>query len=162
METPTSEADTEHLGDKVRMHKIDDAGQLPGWAPREKVVDFFHTTMKPYHDSREDVDRALEYAFSDGPGQGGFLVLAEENERLLGALLMLDTGMRGYVPPNILLFVTVHPDHRGRGLGGRIIDHSLAQCDGDVKLHVEYDNPAKRLYERIGFSTKYAEMRLSR
>jgi hypothetical protein len=27
---------------------------------------------------------------------------------------------------------------------------------------VEYDNPAKRLYERMGFSTKYAEMRWQR
>jgi hypothetical protein len=24
---------------------------------------------------------------------------------------------------------------------------------------VEYDNPAKRLYERVGMKTKYAEMR---
>jgi len=98
----------------------------------------------------------------DAPGEGGFLILAEEKGTLLGALLMLNTGMTGFVPPNILLFVTVHPDHRGRGLGRKIIDHSVAQCDGDVKLHVEYDNPAKRLYERVGFTTKYAEMRLSR
>ncbi|MDK2978441.1 MAG: hypothetical protein PWP52_1155, partial [Bacteroidales bacterium] len=32
----------------------------------------------------------------------------------------------------------------------------------DVKLHVEYDNPAKRLYERLGMTTKYAEMRLKK
>jgi len=25
---------------------------------------------------------------------------------------------------------------------------------------VEYDNPAKRLYERLGFRSRYAEMRL--
>lgn len=162
METPASEADTDNRTSEIRMHRIDDASGFPDWAPREAVVDFFHTTMKPYNDAPEDVNRALDYAFSKADGEGGFLILAEEKGTLLGALLMLNTGMRGFVPPNILLFVTVHPDHRGRGLGRTIIDHSVAQCDGDVKLHVEYDNPAKRLYERVGFTTKYAEMRLVR
>ena len=36
-----------------------------------------------------------------------------------------------------------------------------ASVEGDTKLHVEYDNPAKRLYERLGFENKYAEMRWS-
>ena len=49
-----------------------------------------------------------------------------------------------------------------RGIGGRLIEHCLGLCNGDVKLHVEYDNPAKRLYERLGFESKYAEMRWTR
>ena len=53
----------------------------------------------------------------------------------------------------------MRPDLRGQGLGRRIIEEACGGLDGAVKLHVEYDNPAKRLYERIGFSTKYAEMR---
>ena len=44
-------------------------------------------------------------------------------------------------------------------LSKEIVEESFKHCDGDVKLHVEYDNPAKRLYERIGFTNKYAEMR---
>lgn len=75
---------------------------------------------------------------------------------------MLKTGMKGYIPENILLFVTVTPDSRGLGVGKRLIEKSIALCEGNVKLHVEYDNPAKRLYERIGFTTKYADMRLVR
>ncbi len=67
--------------------------------------------------------------------------------------------MKGYVPENILLFVAVDPAHRNRGTGGWLIREALARCAGAVKLHVEYDNPAKRLYERLGFRSKYAEMR---
>ncbi|MBD3160821.1 MAG: GNAT family N-acetyltransferase [Candidatus Eisenbacteria bacterium] len=115
--------------------------------------------MKPYHDRVEDIQRGLDYGFSDRPSEGGFLLLGELDGRLVGALLMLRTGMKGYIPENILLFVGVHPDMRGRGLGTKIIERAFAEVDGDIKLHVEQDNPAKRLYERLGFTNPYAEMR---
>jgi ribosomal protein S18 acetylase RimI-like enzyme len=67
--------------------------------------------------------------------------------------------MKGYVPENFLLMVAVDPSTRGKGIGAQIINRSFELADGDVKLHVEYDNPAKRLYERLGMTSKYAEMR---
>jgi len=142
-------------------HPVTANSEFPAWAPREDVVRFFHETMKPYHDEIPDVENALDYALVPGKGQGGFVMLAHRGETLLGALCMLNTGMSGYIPENILLFVSVSPDARGQGIGGKLIEHCLDRCEGDVKLHVEYENPAKRLYERLGFSTKYAEMRWS-
>lgn len=139
--------------------RIDHWSEFPVWASRERMAAYFHETMVPYNDSLEDVNRALEYAFEPGAGQGGFLALVHRDEQLLGACLMLKTGMKGYIPEWILLMVTVDPDTRGQGIGRRLIDYCLNEADGNVKLHVEYDNPAKRLYERIGFTTKYADMR---
>ena len=144
---------------KPELIRVDKESELPEWADRDAVAAFFNQTMVPYHDTFEDVQSALDYLFSDAKGEGGFLVLAREDDRLVGALAMLRTGMKGYVPGWILLFVTVDPSMRGKGLGRQIIEYSLEQCDGPVKLHVEYDNPAKRLYERLGFTSKYAEMR---
>ncbi|MEA3316912.1 MAG: GNAT family N-acetyltransferase, partial [Bacteroidota bacterium] len=73
--------------------------------------------------------------------------------------IMNKTGMSGYIPENILVYVAVDAEKRGHGIGGQIVEKSFELADGDVKLHVEYDNPAKRLYERCGMTTKYAEMR---
>jgi len=146
----------------THLHLVRRPAEIPAWTDREGLVRFFHDHMKPYEDEVPDIEDALDYAFSPSDRAGGFLVLAGGGEELVGALLMLRTGMSGYVPPNILLFVGVRDDLRGRGLGGRIIARALEECEGDVKLHVEYDNPAKRLYERIGFTTEYAEMRLKR
>jgi ribosomal protein S18 acetylase RimI-like enzyme len=143
----------------VQFTRIENWNEFPGWASRERMAVYFHETMKPYHDTPEDVSRALDYAFEPGKGQGGFLVLVHRNEHLLGACLMLKTGMKGYIPEWILLMVTVDPETRGQGVGRKLIEFCLNEADGDVKLHVEYDNPAKRLYERIGFTTKYADMR---
>ena len=146
----------------INYTKLTAVDQFPAWAPREKVVEFFHTTMKPYEDRREDISSALDYAFSGEKYAGGFLMLAEADGALAGALLMLDTGMGGYIPEHVLLFVTINPDLRGQGIGGELIRRSLAECTGSVKLHVDFDNPAKRLYERLGFKHCYAEMRLPR
>lgn len=139
--------------------KITCAGDFPDWAPRDHLVRFFHETMKPYHDSLPDVERGLDYALE--PSREGFIMVARDASGFLGALTMLDSGMGGYIPRWILLFVSVEPEARGRGVGGRLIERALSECDGPVKLHVEYDNPARRLYERLGFQSKYAEMRWS-
>jgi ribosomal protein S18 acetylase RimI-like enzyme len=139
--------------------KIADESAFPDWARRDVVARFFHETMKPYHDSLEDVQSALDYGLVPGKGAGGFLMLVHEDEELLGACLMLRTGMSGYVPEYILLFVSVAPEARGRGVGSRLIMRCIEESGTDVKLHVEYDNPAKRLYERLGFTSDYAEMR---
>jgi len=148
------------MSKKLEFTKVESFDQIPAWITRDQLVEYFHTTMKPYEDKPEDILRALGYAFN--PARGGLLMLAQLEGKLAGALLMLKTGMSGYVPENILVFVTVTPGLRGKGIGRLLIDHSVEQCSGGVKLHVEYDNPARRLYERIGFTTKYAEMRLAR
>lgn len=139
--------------------RITPADSLPVWTNRHEVVHFIYENMKPWHDTIEDIERALDYMFL---GPGGFLMLVQQKETLAGLLLMLNTGMKGFVPENILLMVSVDPRLRGRGIGKMLIETSLAACEGDVKLHVEYDNPARRLYEKIGFISKYAEMRYQR
>lgn len=147
---------------QIELVKVEKEEEFPSWAPRSEVVIFLHENMKPYEDTEEDIGRGLDYALSKEGGKGGFLTLARYQGELTGVLVMLQTGMKGYVPENILLFVGVRPQLRGKGIGQQLIERSLAECKGDVKLHVEYDNPAMRLYKRVGFASKYAEMRYQR
>jgi ribosomal protein S18 acetylase RimI-like enzyme len=39
---------------------------------------------------------------------------------------------------------------------------AIGMAEGDIALHVEPDNPAKILYEKLGFTSKYLEMRLKK
>ncbi len=146
----------------LKLHEIHKPDDLPAWITRDQLVQFLHESLKPYEDAVPDIERALDYVFKVDGGRGGFILIGEIDQKPVGALVMLHTGMKGYIPEDILLFVAVDPSTRGQGLGRKIIDKALSLCPGDVKLHVEYDNPAKRLYERIGFTTKYAEMRYHR
>jgi ribosomal-protein-alanine N-acetyltransferase len=136
------------------------AGQaLPAWTNRDALARFLHEYLKPYQDTPPDIRRGLDDALENRPSPGGFVLLARLEAKLAGVLVMLRTGMSGYVSENLLLFVAVDSALRGHGIGATLVRAAIDRCDGDVKLHVEYDNPAKRLYERLGFGTKYAEMR---
>jgi ribosomal protein S18 acetylase RimI-like enzyme len=62
----------------------------------------------------------------------------------------------GFISPEIPeLSVGVAPEHRGRGVGTALLEALVerAQQEGApaLSLSVEEDNPALRLYERLGF-----------
>jgi GNAT superfamily N-acetyltransferase len=126
---------------------------------KEDFIEFLHTHLGQFGDTRAAIAKAVEYAFSESEGKGGFLVAAYLGENLVGAVVINDTGMSDYVPEHLLVYIAVHGDARNKGVGAEIMDAVFSMCKGNVALHVEYDNPAKRFYERLGMTSKYAEMR---
>lgn len=126
---------------------------------RENFVDFLFTHLGPYGDPKDAINACIDFAFGADGKFGGFLLAAYNLEKLVGALIINNTGMSGYIPEHILVYVAVDQAYRGKGFGRQIVEQAIADCSGEVKLHVEYENPAKHLYERLGFTTKYAEMR---
>jgi len=129
---------------------------------REKFVEFLYTHLDQFGDEKDAINKCIDFAFGKDGKPGGFLLAAYYNEGLVGTLIVNNTGMSGYIPEHILVYVAVDASYRGKGFGKQIIEKAISDCPGDVKLHVEYENPAKRLYERIGFTTKYAEMRFKK
>jgi len=67
--------------------------------------------------------------------------------------------MKGYIPENILVYIAVHKELRGKGIGKELMNKAIQTAHGDIALHVEDDNPAKYLYESVGFKNPYLEMR---
>ncbi len=143
----------------LRFKEIRKENEFDEELSREKFIDFLFQHLDKFGDSKEAIGKSIDYAFSEEKGCGGFLLAAYNDDGLIGALVMNNTGMSGYIPENVLVYVAVDSKYRGKGYGREIVNKAISLADGDVKLHVEYENPAKRLYERIGFTTKYAEMR---
>ncbi len=53
-----------------------------------------------------------------------------------------------------LIDIALLPELRRRGIGGRLMDQVLAEgreAGLPVQIHVEHNNPAMRLYDRLGF-----------
>jgi GNAT superfamily N-acetyltransferase len=55
----------------------------------------------------------------------------------------------------LLAFCLTHPEHRGRGLATRLVTHAARElaAEGHEAMHlaVTETNPARALYERLGF-----------
>ncbi len=130
-----------------------------GTSGKERVADFLLHHLGPYGDKKEDILKAIDYSLSAEPGKGGFVLVAEANDELLGAVVMNSTGMNGYIPDNILVYIATHDQHRGKGIGKALMQHAMQEAKGDIALHVEPDNPARGLYNSLGFTNKYIEMR---
>lgn len=128
---------------------------------KNEVADFLFEHLGQYGDPKEDIMKCLDYALDSGLHAGGFVILARENRQIVGALVMNKTGMSGYIPENILVYIAVDASQWGKGIGGKIMELAIRMANGAVALHVESDNPARKLYERLGFTNKYLEMRLT-
>ncbi|MFC3415679.1 GNAT family N-acetyltransferase [Algoriphagus hitonicola] len=127
---------------------------------KNEIADFLFEHLGEYGDPKDDIMKCLDYALDRGIRAGGFVVLAREKGKIVGALVMNKTGMSGYIPENILVYIAVDAAQRGKGIGKKIMDMAIKMANGAIALHVEPDNPAKKLYEKLGFTNKYLEMRL--
>ena len=126
---------------------------------RDDVADFLFVSLDQYGDAKKDIHKCIDYALDGEPGKGGFVVIASENEKIAGAVIINETGMGGFIPENILVYIAVNADYRGKGVGKALMKLAVDNAEGDVALHVEPDNPARILYEKLGFTNKYLEMR---
>lgn len=129
---------------------------------KNEIADFLVLHLGKYGDPKEDIMKCLDYALDQGMQAGGFVIMARENHRIVGALVMNKTGMSSYIPENILVYIAVDTELRGKGIGGQLMDRAVKMANGGIALHVEADNPARKLYERLGFTNKYLEMRLTK
>lgn len=127
---------------------------------KSQIVNFLFTHLDQYGDKKEDIHKCLEYSMKKS--KGGLIITSSIEGTIVAAAIINRTGMDGYIPENILVYIATHCDYRGRGIASALMNAIIENTDGNVALHVEHDNPAKSLYEKYGFTNKYLEMRLDK
>lgn len=124
------------------------------------IAEFLFTHLEQYGDKTEDILKCINYAIN--PSKGGTIIVGLDNEKIVGTVILNNTGMEGFIPENILVYIAVDNSQRGKGFGKQLMQKAIETANGNIALHVEPDNPAKKLYEKLGFTNKYLEMRLTK
>jgi len=131
----------------------------PNTTEKENVIDFLFKNLQEYGDPRADIEKAIDYALKETKSFGGFILVSYLDNEISGAVVVNQTGMKDYIPENILVYIATHRKHRGQGIGKILMQETIKLAEGNIALHVEPENPARFLYEKYGFSSKYIEMR---
>lgn len=126
------------------------------------VAAFLFEHLEQYGDAQADIQKCIDYALHRNNKPGGLIFTAKAGEEMVGAVIVNFTGMQDYIPENILVYVATHNGYRGQGIGKKLMQMAIENTEGNIALHVEPDNPAKILYEKLGFTNKYLEMRLNK
>lgn len=131
-------------------------------AEKKAIADFLYEHLDQFGDAHEAIMKCINFALDDENKFGGFILTSIEDNAITGAVVVNKTGMEGYIPENILVYIAVDKKYRGKGLGKQLMKKTFDLAEGSIKLHVEPENPARYLYEKLGFTSKYLEMRLNR
>ncbi|MGV8963045.1 MAG: GNAT family N-acetyltransferase [Candidatus Saccharimonadaceae bacterium] len=134
----------------------------PSQTEKENIISFLFDNLQEYGDPSSDIEKAINYALKETPSFGGFVLASYIESMIVGAVVVNQTGMKDYIPENILVYIAIHKNNRGKGLGKQLVQQTIDIAQGNIALHVEPNNPAKYLYEKIGFSSKYLEMRFNK
>jgi GNAT superfamily N-acetyltransferase len=124
-----------------------------------EVAAFLHKHLEEYGDKVADIQKAIDYIFDK---VGGFVLVQFIDNEMAGVVVVNETGMGGYIPENILVYIAMNKKFRGKGYGKLVMQKAIEAAKGDIALHVEKDNPARFLYEKLGFTNPYLEMRLKK
>lgn len=127
------------------------------------ATEFLYKHLEQYGDKKPDIEKAIDFALKNSSSFGGFVLEGyNDDNNLVGVVVINQTGMKGYIPENILVYIAVDKTYRGKGYGKQIMNKAIELAEGDIALHVEKDNPARFLYEKVGFTNPYIEMRLKK
>ncbi len=142
--------------------KVFNSVNKPNITEESDIINFLFESLEQYGDPKQDIEKCIHYALKETPSFGGFILVSHNEKNISGVVVINETGMKDYIPENILVYIATHKDLRGQGIGKALMRQTIELTKGNIALHVEPDNPARFLYEKVGFTSKYVEMRLTK
>lgn len=147
--------------------KTKNAPELSGLPESYRLVDFNESLLpalmstyyaawpKDYYEN-EDLG-VIENTFRETTANNLHLVVSN-NGNVVGYVLLSRTADEGVIDE-----VAVHPDHRSKGVGEALIRFAIKSLgDRTITLVVMNENPARYLYERLGFVVVEEHLDLAR
>ena len=128
---------------------------------KSSLINFIRDNSENKEVSTQMVLEAVDYAIKEIPSFGGFVLTAADAGKTIGAIVVNKTGLNGGNPKHRVVYLAIKDEYRDQGVGSELIKKAVVFAKGDISLRVEHDSTAIKLYESLGFETKYVEMRLS-
>lgn len=129
---------------------------------KEAIANFLTANLGDYLDSDDNVSRAIEYALSKFPHQGGFVLIARATDEIAGVAVVNRTNFEGYFAENILVYLAVHHSYRRQKVASELLNRIKVYSKGSVLVRLRPNDEMKELFLRSGFEQDSLEFILKR
>lgn len=129
---------------------------------KEAIINFLMENLDDYLDSRDNVSRAIEYALSKFPHQGGFVLIARVENEIVGVSVVNRTNFEGYFAENILVFLACKEAVRRQGIATELLTQSKVYTKGNVLVRLAQNQAIQELLLKSGFEKDRQEFLLRR
>jgi hypothetical protein len=96
--------------------KVFNATNKPSLEEKQEIINFLFENLQEYGDPKPDIEKAVNYALKEIQSFGGFLLVSHIDNEISGAVVVNQTGMKDYIPENILVYIATHKNLRGKGI----------------------------------------------
>ena len=127
-----------------------------------RIVNFIYKYQIASEDELDNIFRSVDYALSPYKYQGGFVLLAEDGNSIIGSVVINRTNMEGYVPKNLMVYFAADPDSAVPGLEKVLLKRAIQLTSGEIAFHISINSPVIDLLEDVGFKKYFFEMRLKK
>ena len=129
-----------------------------------EIANFIYTHAEGHLDSQENIIRCLDYAFGSVRNSHGFVVVGRDSatigdQSIVSAAIVLNTGMGGYFPENLLVYFVVKPEFVSDSLIENMMDKVGSFAKGEIAIRMRHDHPYKGNFSHLGFDNEYCELR---
>lgn len=144
-------------------HQIQMFDAFTGINSREKAAITEFLVAHTRNPSRTHINAAIDYALKNKPSFGGFILAIYQQEHLAGIVLANKTGMEGYFPAWVFVYVALDTQLQGYELIAQaLMQKALSHIDGEVSIRIEPGHPALQAFKQLGFKSKTLELQFSK
>jgi ribosomal-protein-alanine N-acetyltransferase len=98
------------------------------------------------------IKSAIGSAMKKSNSFGGILMTYyDEQDSLVGAMVVNKTGMKEFFPENILSYIAIHTDFRRLGLGTLMLDDAVKICKGKIFVQLPDVDSSLSFFKKHGF-----------
>ena len=117
------------------------------------LINFICNYQEDTNLTKSLITHLVDYALKEISSFGGFVVTEEAGNEILGAMVVNNTGMEGYMPNNLIVASAFLPSRGKQGSKKRILQKIMHVTRGDTTLLVKKAQKQESSLTYLGLKT---------
>lgn len=117
------------------------------------LINFIHDYQEGTTLNIPTITHLMDYALKEISSFGGFVVTEEKETKLLGIMIVNNTGMEGYMPKNLIVASAFLPTSGKEGSKKRILQKIMHTTRGEAALFIKNPHQQKHTINFLNLKT---------